>query len=326
LTKNQPYAKDRPEHEALLMKLWSATFPGVTLDTRISEQWKLIGFQGTDPATDFRGMGLLGLQNLLYFAEIYPEIFRKIVTVQAERKERDYPVAVAGINITQMLYELFLINQEDQPDDLIFNVLFDSPKGFEEVYCIAFKILDSTWDEMNASYMDFPRVIAAVKKQIGDVLITNPTSVDQFNRAATWSGARKQPTQAIEEEETSEPEAVKVLRSKLKQEILQLIKEQRKAFLFRGAWFKVYKPKSKQQQFAYCRVTETQPHEVLFGLFALNDKLPQLSELSVIAKTNEIAELTTGANTSMFSKQKKIINTRRRSSCIIIFIGVERGW
>lgn len=65
--------------------------------------------QGTDPATDFRGMGLLGLVNLVYFAEEHGDTFRKIVNEQAERKERDYPVAVAGINVTQMLFDLFQI-------------------------------------------------------------------------------------------------------------------------------------------------------------------------------------------------------------------------
>jgi hypothetical protein len=34
------------------------------LDSKISKRWSDIGFQGTDPSTDFRGMGLLGLVNL----------------------------------------------------------------------------------------------------------------------------------------------------------------------------------------------------------------------------------------------------------------------
>jgi hypothetical protein len=31
--------------------------PGHELKSRYSEQWKEIGFQGKNPATDFRGMG-----------------------------------------------------------------------------------------------------------------------------------------------------------------------------------------------------------------------------------------------------------------------------
>jgi hypothetical protein len=35
------------------------------LDERISDHWAELGFQGKDPATDFRGMGVLGLDQLL---------------------------------------------------------------------------------------------------------------------------------------------------------------------------------------------------------------------------------------------------------------------
>ena len=61
--------------------------------------------QGTDPATDFRGMGLLGLLNLLYFAETRTEKARAILA-----SHREYPFAVAGINITSMLLELMEMN------------------------------------------------------------------------------------------------------------------------------------------------------------------------------------------------------------------------
>jgi len=47
------------------VQLWSSLQPDVALTERHSPQWTLIGFQGSDPATDFRGMGLLGLLNLL---------------------------------------------------------------------------------------------------------------------------------------------------------------------------------------------------------------------------------------------------------------------
>lgn len=39
---------------------------GEDLEARISKQWQEIGFQGNNPATDFRGMGMLGLNCLLY--------------------------------------------------------------------------------------------------------------------------------------------------------------------------------------------------------------------------------------------------------------------
>lgn len=112
-------------------------------------------------------MGYLGLYNLLYFSEQHSSDWRGIIQRNIERKEREYPAAVAGINITQMLYELLQVGKPPGPNIKIFRVIFDTPTAFEEMYCATFNVLDRTWDEMNASYMDFPKVIAAVKKQVG---------------------------------------------------------------------------------------------------------------------------------------------------------------
>jgi hypothetical protein len=35
--------------------------PEKEISKRITNEWQEIGFQGNDPATDFRGTGLLGL-------------------------------------------------------------------------------------------------------------------------------------------------------------------------------------------------------------------------------------------------------------------------
>ena len=68
----------------MLLRLWTLLRPDEELAQRRSRQWTHIGFQGDNPATDFRGMvwtfylsidmlldlqGLLGLENLLFYAE-----------------------------------------------------------------------------------------------------------------------------------------------------------------------------------------------------------------------------------------------------------------
>lgn len=50
---------------SLFPQLWGLLMPNIKLESRITKQWGDIGFQGDDPKTDFRGMGLLGLVNLL---------------------------------------------------------------------------------------------------------------------------------------------------------------------------------------------------------------------------------------------------------------------
>ena len=44
--------------------------PDRALTNRHSEQWKEIGFQGNNPATDFRGMGKLRL-TVKYICSVY---------------------------------------------------------------------------------------------------------------------------------------------------------------------------------------------------------------------------------------------------------------
>lgn len=59
------YDAEDVSHEEKLLNLWALLMPGKELDSRVSNSWKELGFQGEDPKTDFRGMGLLGLENLL---------------------------------------------------------------------------------------------------------------------------------------------------------------------------------------------------------------------------------------------------------------------
>ncbi|KAF2346543.1 ELMO domain [Trinorchestia longiramus] len=66
--------------EDKLRKLWKALKPDATLQNIVSKQWQEIGFQGDDPCTDFRGMGLLSLENLLYFAETHESAARHVLS------------------------------------------------------------------------------------------------------------------------------------------------------------------------------------------------------------------------------------------------------
>ena len=49
----------------IVVQLWALLMPLEELADRYSKQWEEIGFQGKNPATDFRGMGILGLHCLM---------------------------------------------------------------------------------------------------------------------------------------------------------------------------------------------------------------------------------------------------------------------
>ena len=94
-----------------MYELWGTCFPDTELEQRVCDQWKQLGFQGKDPATDFRGMGLLGLKHILYFAKTYTKIFVEMASTQNSRSSHYYPVSTAGINISSMLLEILQIGK-----------------------------------------------------------------------------------------------------------------------------------------------------------------------------------------------------------------------
>jgi len=173
------------EHEALLRRLWQVIMPNVKLTVLISPQWKLIGFQGNNPETDFRGMGLLGLLNLIYFAENYTYKVQSII-----RSNRDYPWAVTGINITHMLLKMLhltdeLVNQP-APDHSwhtpLLNLFYyaDNDDTFDELYSQSFLLFDRLWAHHNGKYMDFPMIIQQLQRHLEQLLNRKPLDIKQL--------------------------------------------------------------------------------------------------------------------------------------------------
>ncbi|KAN0007101.1 hypothetical protein ACTFIU_005295 [Dictyostelium citrinum] len=277
--KNVTFNKESAEHDALLMKLWSLTYPGVKLESRVSEQWKQMGFQGTDPCTDFRAMGIWGLDNLIYFAQNHNEKFRKIVNSQIERKEREYPTATAGIVLTFELYNSIFkmgtpnLNPYTTPtDDLpFFPLFFSHPHAFEEVYCTTFQILDSTWDDMNGTYMHFQKIMSSVKNLIITALESKPTTLEAFdwkcqkNTKNSNGGSNSNQNSSssslllsnfangssllslLNDLGSSSRDDMKKLLTSVNYEVLDLIKSQKISYFQEGFQFKLHKQlKTKQ--------------------------------------------------------------------------------
>jgi hypothetical protein len=131
------------------------------------------------------GMGLLGLMNLVYFAERYKEIARGVIAAG-----REYPWAATGINITNMLFALLGLRDdvvEEPPNHpfwsnpmLCFFFYADHDDSFDELYCSAFLLFDRVWVSTAAKYMDFPSVLARVQSALGGVLSRKPTDIKQM--------------------------------------------------------------------------------------------------------------------------------------------------
>lgn len=148
------YCNENSEHERKLLALWNALMPDMKLESRITKQWQEIGFQGDDPSTDFRGMGILGLENLLYFATEYPGTSRHVLS-HSHHPRYGYTFAIVGINLTSMAYRLV---KSGAVQSHFYNAVKRYPtlQTFHQFYCYLFFEFDLYWMESKPeSIMEF---------------------------------------------------------------------------------------------------------------------------------------------------------------------------
>ncbi|KAK9289705.1 hypothetical protein L1049_007864 [Liquidambar formosana] len=165
-----PFDGSCVEHQDALKQLWRLAFPDRELPSLKSELWKEMGWQGPDPSTDFRGGGFISLENLIFFAKKYPESFQRLLHKQdGSRAEWEYPFAVAGINISFMLAQMLDL-QSGKPNSLagmqFLELLREDEMAFDDLYCVAFQMMDAQWLAKHASYMEFNDVLKSTRVQL----------------------------------------------------------------------------------------------------------------------------------------------------------------
>ena len=87
-------------HERML----SACFRALTNEAtppRYGNHWDAVGFQGTDPATDLRGAGMLALLQLLHFSARRAPLLAAIFA-ESRKEGTDFPFMVVSINMSQL--------------------------------------------------------------------------------------------------------------------------------------------------------------------------------------------------------------------------------
>jgi hypothetical protein len=112
------FNKHNPLHRQLLDSLWGLLVPDTVREQPLdktsnhnalaSPSWSTIGFQGKDPTTDFRGMALLGLFQLVHFS-CSRHSATTLCLSQAPKEGPEvkfFPFACAGIQITHLVLTL----------------------------------------------------------------------------------------------------------------------------------------------------------------------------------------------------------------------------
>ncbi|GAB2254827.1 hypothetical protein Droror1_Dr00008605 [Drosera rotundifolia] len=165
-----PFDGPLTEHQDALRKLWRLAYPSKEIPPLKSELWKEMGWQGQDPSTDFRGGGYISLENLIYFAEEYPEAFQNLLHKrEGKRAEWEYPFAVAGVNISFMLAQMLDL-QSGKPTSAaaarFLELLAEDEMAFDGLFCVAFRMMDAQWLAKHASYMEFNDVLKSTRAQL----------------------------------------------------------------------------------------------------------------------------------------------------------------
>ncbi|KAF6001376.1 ELMO CED-12 domain containing [Cyanidiococcus yangmingshanensis] len=175
-------------HQELLERLWQRLQPLVAADLNTNKRdWRRLGFQGDDPSTDFRGMGVFALHQLVYFAETRRRVVQRIITEASEESwtnvhqsatgsgppvmqlKRYYPFAVTGIHVSAFIVRLV---QEDAFVDTWMGQRADTIlQKINDLYCDTFILFHEHWRQgPERSVMDFPKVFreccAQVEQQI----------------------------------------------------------------------------------------------------------------------------------------------------------------
>lgn len=159
-----PYNSENAEHEKMLIELWEDLMPGVPLESRYTRQWGEIGFQGEDPMTDFRGMGMLGLHNLVFFTKQHSSTARQVL-FHSLHPQYGYSFAIVGINITGLAHHLF---KTGVLKTHFYNLVQGKPKveHFHQVYCYLLYEFDKFWHAEKPNIMEFNRVKNKFQKRI----------------------------------------------------------------------------------------------------------------------------------------------------------------
>lgn len=160
-----------PQHEGLLRELWSLLID-TPLPGRITAEWGRLGFQGTDPVSDLRGNGVLGLHNLVYFARTFNKVCREIVGQYDSAA--GLPLAITSINMTSFVMDTV----QSRLLDTYFESLgeMEDPtfalQTFNQVFGLIFVLFPPFFRASRPrDLMDFPRIYGQFQDALTSVIV-----------------------------------------------------------------------------------------------------------------------------------------------------------
>ena len=168
-----PLHPENREHLDMLQRLWASCF-----DTQpfalTSPEWNRIGFRHGDPVREIQFM--LPMQCLLYFHEAHRAVALPILADQ--NGPEAYPYALMGSQIAYMLADLLQLQDggclgSERP----FWRLFEDPVAFFELFCVAFRVFDTSWKNRVNHASDINSHLSYAGEFARNLLYQGPDSV-----------------------------------------------------------------------------------------------------------------------------------------------------
>ncbi|CAF3828229.1 unnamed protein product [Adineta steineri] len=158
------------KHLELFEKIWSRLVTQSNDDhepmNMISKRWTKIGFQGSNPLTDFRGMGLLGLQSIEYLSRD-KETCLTCVNIPPPN---DYSFAIGVVNIVSWLVNLLEVDPSMKtnfhPLLTHFSLHPCNLDEFFRLFLLIFNEWHEFWIDQQANIMQFEQLSKIFRAQM----------------------------------------------------------------------------------------------------------------------------------------------------------------
>jgi len=132
-----PFSEEDETHLKCLQAIYKLLLGGSMTAPRFGGHWEEIGFQNTDPATDLRGVGILGLLFLHYLSSKQSESAHQIWRL-SKHEEQNFPMAVVSLNLTRVTLEAIRtgkLHANFNQEESVFQVAYRFYAGlFFEMY------------------------------------------------------------------------------------------------------------------------------------------------------------------------------------------------
>ncbi|KAG4306043.1 hypothetical protein PORY_000031 [Pneumocystis oryctolagi] len=137
------------QNREMFQEIWDAVIVSERIIQNNKKNWVMIGFQGDDPSTDFRSMGIFGLELLHHFVLTWNEHTRIMISESRSNQNNInlpwYSFALAAINILAYIIELMNQNRLEKIFIQRYNCGITVNDVIKQMFCCTFISFHNFW-------------------------------------------------------------------------------------------------------------------------------------------------------------------------------------